>query len=311
MREAVTDELDVRSEIGVETTPERATAPHQQLEEIASKLGLRLVSSRAELGRSDTSRSVGEALGSAMTDLGYLPRLSRIAAGYIATEVRRALGLNGKREKPATKNHPDTTTPILLVPGFLAPAEHLEGLKRRLNGQSRYSQTIKPSTARSVFDDAQALMREIMTIGPTRILADSRGGLAVLCALTMMARAGQADMVKDMILVSPPANGINSDLTGLGKATASIGLPAVRDMLPGSHAVTFWQNNLPPEIRRRIIVLSATHGDVFVGPQQSFVDGSQMLLANRTSHQQQVLDPKSPIFKAAIHLVENPIISSN
>lgn len=295
---------DRNTALGEELDAPKTT--HHRLEVLAQELGLHLVHSREDLARLTTGRSISNVLGSALTDLAYFPTLSKVAASFFIGEIRRRLGLEDKTlvhaENADTCDDKQNLT-ILLVSGFLAPDRHMGALKQRLNGSSRYSEAVRPSRSRSVLDDAQALCREITAIkGPIEIAADSRGGLVTECALPML-DAQTVARLRQVVLISPPSNGINADLTGLGETAAAMGLSGVRDLLPGSPAVRFWQEKLTAELRKLIVILGSIGGDVFMGPSQVFVEGSSHLFAQNESHQRQVLDENSPIFQAAVQIL--------
>ncbi len=280
-------------------------SPEQRLIALANSLEMTLVTNRSELERASHRRGILELMRSAGSDFGYAKKLALTATRYLGREAQRFVF--GDEEKT-----PEGPSPVMLLQGFLAPHSHLDDLHQRLNGQSFFSEALRhPSAKTRVIEHSRRLKGEIQAKPfKVRIVADSRGGLVTLCTMRMLEIEGEADRIKEAILISSPVNGINPDIRIIAELARRLGLPAAHDFLDDSESIAFWKA-LSPESRAKIKVLAAKSGDIFIDPEHAYVEGSPMLLAESSGHQDQVLNSRSPIFRATVELIEHPIVATN
>lgn len=192
---------------------------------------------------------------------------------------------------------------LMIIPGFAASSEHLWTLSSHLGKRATpHPQFEKRRIKERVFDDATMLAEDTANQRQEiDICAHSRGGLVSLCALKMLQDQRLDQLVSRLYLLSPTSGGIRPEIAQWVK---HLGIGSVEDLCPDSEAVKFWQE-LSPENRAKIIVVSQKGGDGFTSPEQSFVPGSLMFLTPHYGHQESVRNPSSKYFQLVRELLKN------
>lgn len=190
---------------------------------------------------------------------------------------------------------------IVMIPGYAASIRHLSTLMARLGKRAIREPGFEDRKLKTrVLDDARLLADNTIRKGqPVNFCAHSRGGLIALCTMQILQDLGRDDLITEAFLLSPTSRGIRP---GLGTIAKHLGIGAIEDLCPGSEATHFW-HRLSPGNREKLVIVSQDGGDGFTSPEQSFVDGAQMLVTPHCGHQEAIRDPKTDYFKLSVALM--------
>ncbi len=290
--EARLEELQVALEAAIEETPSAELPPRLHIPGLvrACLNGEHIViNSDDDLRKAPATSPMG-IVHSLLEDLKLAPRmLGNIALFHARRKIEQALDVTFEEVSPHE--------PAWLVgPGYFGPNGYMETIQAALPWKKITHPSFENLRPRGrIKRDANHyanLTRKRQA--PTGALFHSRGGPIILNTLLQLQEEGQDDKLGAIILVSPISHGVRDEVTSFIRHIPS---RTIREMCPGSDALTTWQR-LSPENREKVVIILPQDGDQFVSKERARVSGGTLVLTrSRDGHLQQCLDEQCLTFK--------------